>query len=146
MTFRFKENTVLYRQKIARRELRNSKESVNVESENKFQSLYCIDESATENDFSTLPEDANFCRNQSVIPKSTCRPKVVVNNHPEKQTVFANKKVVPGEASYATSITTGRKQTKKFKTIIFGDNMPPGIRHSEFKQIRRSCLITLTQR
>ena len=32
-----------------RRELRNSKESVNFESENKFQSLYCIDEFATEN-------------------------------------------------------------------------------------------------
>ena len=35
-----------------RRELRNSKESRIVESENKSQPLYCIDESATENDFS----------------------------------------------------------------------------------------------
>lgn len=35
-----------------RRELRNSKESGIVESENKSQPLYCLDESATENDFS----------------------------------------------------------------------------------------------
>ena len=53
-----------------RRELRNSEESVNFESENKFQSLYCIDESAAENEFSTLSEDTSSCRNQSVIPKS----------------------------------------------------------------------------
>ena len=48
-----------------------------------------------------------------MIPKSAHRPQVVVNNHPEKQTAFANKKVVPREASYAVTITTGRKQTKK---------------------------------
>ena len=94
-----------------KRELRNSKESVNFESENKFQSLYCINESATENEFSALPKDKHFCRNQSVIPKSARRPQVVLNNHPEKQTFFSNKKVVPGEASYAATITTGRKQT-----------------------------------
>ena len=48
-----------------------------------------------------------------MIPKSAHRPQVVVNNHPEKQTAFANKKVVPREASYAVTITTGKKQTKK---------------------------------
>ena len=85
-----------------RRELRNWKESVNFESKNKFQS---IDESATESEFSTLPEDTNFSKNQSVIPKSACRPQEVVNNHPEKQAVFANKKVVPGKALYAATVT-----------------------------------------
>ena len=121
-----------------RRELRNSKESVNFGSESKFQSLYslyCIDESETENEFSTLPEDTNFCRNQLVILKSARRPQVVVNNHPEKQTVFAKKKVVPGKASYAATITIGRKQTKKVNTIIFGDSIPKGIRHREFNQM-----------
>ena len=85
------------------------------------------------------------------------RPQVVVNNHPEKRTVFANKKVVPGEVSYAVTLTTGRMQTKKVNTIILRDSIPKGIRHREFKQtvqhssryfldvIRRSCTITLTQ-
>ena len=93
------------------RELRDSKESVNFESENKFQFLYCTGESATETEFSTLPEDTYFCRNQSVIRPH--RPQVVVNNHPEKQTVLTNKEVVPGEASYTVTITTGIKQLKK---------------------------------
>ena len=91
-----------------RRELRNSKESVNFESEDKFQSLYCIDESATENEFSTLPEDTCFCKNQSVIPSR--RRQVVLNNHPEKQTVFVNKKFIPGEASYTVSSYKNRKK------------------------------------
>ena len=59
-------------------------------------------------------------RNQSVIPKSTSRRQVVINNHPEKQTGFANKKVVPAKASYVATITTGRKQTKKVNTNHFG--------------------------
>ena len=133
-----KEHSFISPKNYFRRELRNSKESVNFDSENKFQSLYslyCIDESATENEFSILPEDTNFCRNQSVIPKSARRPQVVVNNHPEKQTVFAKKKVVPGKASYAATITIGRKQTKKVNTIIFGDSIPKGIRHREFNQM-----------
>lgn len=108
---------------------------MNVESENKFQSLYYIDKSATENDFSTLKEDANFGKNQSVIPKSTRRPQMVFNNHPEKQTVFVNNKVVPGEASYTTSIKTGRKQLKKLKTVIFGKSIGKGICHKEFNQM-----------
>ena len=91
-----------------RRELRNSKESVNFESKNKFQSLYCIDESATKNEFSTLPEDTCFCKNQSVIPSR--RRQVVVNNHPEKQTVFVNKKFIPGQASYTVSSYNNRKK------------------------------------
>ena len=124
-----KEHSFISPKNYFRRELRNSKESVNFDSENKFQSLYslyCIDESATENEFSILPEDTNFCRNQSVIPKSARRPQVVVNNHPEKQTFFAKKKVFTGKASYAATITTGRKQTKKVNTIIFGDSIPKG--------------------
>ena len=80
-------------------ELRNSKESVNFESENKLLSLFCIDKSATENGFFIPPEDTNLCRNQSVIQKSARRPHVVAYNHPEIQAVFANTKAVPGEAS-----------------------------------------------
>ena len=67
-----------------------------------------------------------------------CRPQVVVNNHPEKQTVFADKKFVPGEAPYAVIITTGRKQTKKVNTIIFGDGIPKGIRHRELDQMLKN--------
>ena len=37
--------------------------------------------------------------------------------------------------SYAATITTGRKQTKKVNTIIFGDSIPKCIRHREFNQI-----------
>ena len=82
---------------------------------NKFQSLYCIDESATKNDFSILPEDVSFYKNQSVISKLTRYPQVIVSNHSEKQGVFANNKVVPGEASYAISITTAKSKLKKSK-------------------------------
>ena len=133
-----REQSFISPEKFVRRELRNSKESVNVESENKFHFLYSTDESATENDFSTLPKDANFCKNQSLIPKSICRPQAVVNNHPEKQKVFANKKVVPRVASYTTFITKGRKPTKKCKTIIFRDSIPKGIRHREFNQMLKN--------
>lgn len=73
-----------------------------------------------------------------MIPKSTRHPEVIVNNHPVKQTVFANKKAVPGEALYATSIATGRKQTKNFKKIIFGDSMSKSIRHREFNQMQKN--------
>ena len=31
--------------------------------------------------------------------------------------------------SYSATITTGRKQTKKVNTIIFGDSILKGIRH-----------------
>ena len=65
-------------------------------------------------------------RNQSVIPKSTSRGQVVINNHPEKQTGFANKKVVPAKASYVATITTGRKQTKKVNTNHFGRKRTKG--------------------
>ena len=34
--------------------------------------------------------------------------------------------------SYAATITTGRKQTKKVNTIIFGDSTPKGIGHRGF--------------
>ena len=90
-----------------------------------------------------------------MIPKSTRHPEVIVNNHPVKQTVFANKKAVPGKALYAMSIATGRKQTENFL-----DNMPKSIRHREFNQMQkngsaqfktflgviRRSVITLTQR
>ena len=65
-------------------------------------------------------------------------PQVVVNNHPEKQTVFANQKVVPGEASYAVTTTTRTKQSNKANTIIFGDSIPKGIRHREFNQMLKN--------
>ena len=53
--------------------------------------------------------------------------------------VFASRKVVSGEASCVTSITTGRKQTK-VKTIIFGDSIPKGIRHRESNQMLKNGL------
>ena len=56
------EHSFISPKNYVRQELRNSKESINFESKNKFQSLYCIDESATENKL-TLPEDTNFCKN-----------------------------------------------------------------------------------
>ena len=65
-------------------------------------------------------------------------PQVVVNNHPEKQTVFANKKAFPGKASYTVTMTTGRKQTKKVNAIIFGDSIPKGIWHREFNQMLKN--------
>ena len=74
-------------------------------------------------------------RNQSVIPKSASRRQVFINNHPEKQAGFANKKVVPEKASYVATITTGRKQTKKVNTIIFGESIPKGIWHRQFNQM-----------
>ena len=74
-------------------------------------------------------------RNQSVIPKSASRRQVVINNYPEKQAGFANKKVVPAKASYVATITTGRKQTKKVNTIIFGESIPKGIWHRQFNQM-----------
>ena len=53
------------------------------------------------------------------MSKSARRPQVVLNNHSEKQTVFANKKVASGKASYATTITTGRMQTKKVNSYFW---------------------------
>ena len=44
-----REHSIISPKHSVRRELRNSKEPVNFESKNKFQSLYCMDESATEN-------------------------------------------------------------------------------------------------
>ena len=66
------------------------------------------------------------------------RSQVVVNNHPEKQTVFTNKKVVPVEKPYAVTITTGRKQTEKVNTIICGNSIPKVIRHREFNQLLKN--------
>ena len=62
MIFRLKQNSFISPKNYVRQELRHSKESINFESKNKIQSLYCIDESATENEL-TLPEDTNFCKN-----------------------------------------------------------------------------------
>ena len=81
------------------------------------------------NEFFTVPENTNFCKIHLVIPKSACYPEVVVNNHPEKQTVFANNEVVLGEALYAKPKTTGRTQTKEDKTIIVVDSILKGIQH-----------------
>ena len=77
------------------------------------------------NEFFTVLED--FGLSHLVIPKSACHPEVVVNSHPEKQTVFAINKVVLGEALYAKSKTTGRTQTKEDKTIIVVDSILKGI-------------------
>ena len=92
-----------------RRELRNSKVRVNFELKNKFQSLYCLYEPATENEFSPLPEDTDFCRNQSVISKSGRCPQLVVNNHPEKQTVFTNKESCPREGIVCSDYSNRKK-------------------------------------
>ena len=81
------------------------------------------------NEFFTVPEDTNFCKNHLVIPKSACHPEVVANNHAEKQTVFPNNKVVLGEALYAKSKTTGRTETKEDKTVIVVDSILKGMQH-----------------
>ena len=43
-----------------------------------------------ENEFSNLPENIYFSKNQSVIPKSARHPQVVSYDHPENQAIFAN--------------------------------------------------------
>ena len=65
---------------------------------------------------------------------------MVVHDHAEKETVFANNKVVLGEALYANSKTTGRTQTKEDKTIIVVDSILKGIQHWEFNQkLKNGC-------
>ena len=79
-------------------------------------------------------KESTFLYSQKIISDE----RVVVNNDPEKQTLFANKKVVPGEASHAVAITAGRKQTKKVNTIIFEDSIPKGIRHRAINQMLKN--------
>lgn len=73
------------------------------------------------NEFSTLPEDTNLCKNRSVIPKSDYRLLMAVNYHSEKQTLYEKS-----------------KQTKKDKAIIFGDSIPKSIWHREFNHMVKS--------
>ena len=55
---------------------------------------------------------------------------VVVNQHPENQTVFNRLPVVPGKSSYKD--TAGRKKFQEINISIFSDIIPKGIRQKEF--------------
>ena len=75
-----------------------------------------------------------FSNNKNVenIQRPGRRPQVVVNQHPENQTVF-NKKLplVPGKKSYSESVK-GRSTGKD--VFIFSDSLPKGIRMYEFNK------------
>ena len=59
------------------------------------------------------------------------RPQVVVNNHPENQTVFKKLPLIPGEKRYSDAVTS---TAKKNDILIFTDSLPKGIRMYEFNR------------
>ena len=67
---------------------------------------------------------------------------MVPNNHPENQTVYTQKSVVPGEKSYSDALIENEKKENHDKNDnhnikIFTDSIPKGIKVKEFnEQIR----------
>ena len=74
--------------------------------------------------------------------KNNRRPLVVPNNHPENQTVYTRKSVVPGEKSYSDALIENEKKENHDKNDnhnikIFTDSIPKGIKVKELnEQIR----------
>ena len=67
-------------------------------------------------------------RSESRSEISKGRPTVVINQHPENQTVFRGNVIKPGNSSYSDITSYG----KKIK--IISDSIPKGIRMREFNQ------------
>ena len=64
--------------------------------------------------------------------KSSPRPQVVVNLHPENQTVF-RKRSVPGEKSYSEAVGNGSNRDRH-NIKIFCDSIPKGMRMKELNK------------
>ena len=62
------------------------------------------------------------------------RPQVVINNHPENQTVFKKLPLIPGEKSYSDAVTS---TAKKNDILIFTDSLPKEIRMCEFNRLSK---------
>ena len=86
----------------------------------------------------TLPNDQmnkeNFARkyNNNDKNKNTGRPEVVINQHPENQTVYTRKRIVPGTNSYSESL--GNSQTNRRNIKIFSDSIPKGMPIKQMNQ------------
>ena len=76
----------------------------------------------------------NFTKNYNNNDKNknTGRPKVVINQYPENQTVYPRKRIVPGTNSYSESL--GNSQTNSRNINIFSDSIPKGIRIKQMNQ------------
>ena len=81
---------------------------------------------------------------QNIVRK---RPPIVINNFPENQTVFPQKKIVPGELPFSEAVknkaTNPLNDAVKNKTTnptikIFPDSIAKGIRLREFNQYVKS--------
>ena len=71
--------------------------------------------------------------------KNNRRPLVVPNNHPENQTVYSRKSVVPGEKSYSDALIENEKKENhdkndNYNIKIFTDSIPKGIKVKELNE------------
>ena len=74
-----------------------------------------------------ITETINNQNHQNIVHR---RKQVVVNQHPENQTVFNRLPVVPGKSSYKD--TADRRKFQERNISIFSDSIPKGIRCKEF--------------
>ena len=66
------------------------------------------------------------------------RPRVVINQHPEKQTVFARPRTVPGDRSYSDAARIEANKSNNTNMKIFSDSIPRGIRIRDFNRFIKS--------
>ena len=97
-------------------------------------------------DYFTNQESVQFGNNIAVQKKkknenikNNWRPLVVPNNHPENQTVYTRKSVVPGEKSYSDALIENEKKENHDKNDnhnikIFTDSIPKEIKVKELKE------------